>query len=619
MENRRISIYKQIICNGSKVQCDSNDLLKNKVEDLRYRLYNQKIKNVGYNPFLLLTLYEDGLFVTVMKFLEGGRDNDYVAEWIFVPNKLEIPRGELKGIVDRVKDRLLDKSDDSEIQELIKKQYETREINPSRQPSKGFDDAVRYYGYRCQYSLEEILNDPFQDEYAKYRSVILLDSSTNMKYDEAEDLTKQPIKKSAILSFPNSYETTHGFTPYIDGEEKQWYPCYVENSIPVVWKKDGYADIQKLEYIRLSEQTATPPLESEMTKIIPLNKIYVYDNEDNSNEIKNFTVKYKEKEYPQNKPIEVLESDYKSAEIIIKADGYKAKSILIEKACLGKVYLDPKPVKYPISLYDENGNYINNFEIHTKGNTLKQKLREGTHLAIKNNLDELHNNNWRICDKDLNEKRSRKEKQSVKTEKSRTRFSKKLLISLLLGLILGFVIGQMIPRSSSEPQPDSDTAVAGTDSANTLTRQDSIKMMVSYLDDKDEWKKDSFECYGFKDLYKAMVHYKFDKIRSKEASLSESHQFEKLLKVIPTTEEDKNKFSGKSYENDPSEINVDSYIEKIKEIIEQPKPAKKPASDQSKGTTPSSKKKGSKVESKVPKKSTSSNPTTKSGMTDVGR
>ena len=91
------------------------------------------------------------------------------------------------------------------------------------------------------------------------------------------------------------------------------------------------------------------------------------------------------------------------------------------------------------------------------------------------------------------------------------------------------------------------------------------------------------------------------------------------MKVIPTTEEDKNKFSGKSYENDPSEINVDSYIEKIKEIIEQPKPAKKPASDQSKGTTPSSKKKGSKVESKVPKKSTSSNPTTKSGMTDVGR
>lgn len=612
MENKGIGIYKQIICNGSELHCDGNGLLKDKVEDLRDRSYNQKIKNVGYSPFLLLTLYPEGFMVTVMKFLGEGRVNDYAAGWIFVPNNLGISGTELKRIVDQVKDILSDKFD-VKIQELIEKHYEPRKIPLSCQPSSGSSDAVRYYGSGSQYSLEEILNDPFQDEYAKYRSVILLDSSTNMKYDEAEDLTKQPIKKSAILSFPNSYETTHGFTPYIDGEEKQWYPCYVENSIPVVWKKDGYADIQKLEYIRLSEQTATPPLESEMTKIIPLNKIYVYDNEDNSNEIKNFTVKYKEKEYPQNKPIEVLESDYKSAEIIIKADGYKEKSILIEKACLGKVYLDPKTVKYPISLCDENGSCIN-FEIHTKGNTLKQKLCDDTYLAIGNNLNK-HNNNWRICDKkDLNEKRSGKEKRSVKRKKSRTRFSKKLLISLLLGLILGFIIGQVIPRSSSEPQPDSDT-----DSKNTPTRQDSIKMMVSYLDDEDEWKKDSFECYGFKDLYKAMVHYKFDKIRSKEASLSESHQFEKLLKVIPTTEEDKNKFSGKSYENDPSEINVDSYIEKIKEIIEQPKPAKKPASDQSKGTTPSSKKKGSKVESKVPKKSTSSNPTTKSGMTDVGR
>lgn len=619
MENRRISIYKQIICNGSKVQCDSNDLLKNKVEDLRYRLYNQKIKNVGYNPFLLLTLYEDGLFVTVMKFLEGGRDNDYVAEWIFVPNKLEIPRGELKGIVDRVKDRLLDRSDDSEIQKITKKFYQTKDKDSvsSCQPSSSSSDAVRNYGYGSKYSLEEILDDPFQDEYAKYRSVILLDSPTK-KYDEAKDLTEQPIKKSAILSF--DLEDAHGFTPHIGSKPvTKLYPCYVGDHIEVVWEKTGYGDISKKEVIKSFKKTATSPNMDEIRRKIPRNTILVYDNENKSKKIKGFIVKYEGKPC-SNEFIEVPESDYKSAEIIIKAEDYEEKSILIEKACSGNVYLDPKSVEYSISLRDKNGSCIN-FEIHTKGNTLKQILHEGTHLAIENDLVKSPNN-WQILDKkNPNEERSREVKQHGQQETSpeNKHSLKELLISLLLGLILGFVIGQMIPRSSGEPQRDSGTAVAGTDSVNTLTRQDSIHMMVSYLDKNKVWKKDSFENYSFEDLYNAMVHYKFNMIRSKGEQLSKSEQFKKLLEVIPTTAEDKNKFSGKSYKNDPSEINVDSYIKKIKEIKEQPKPTEKPASDQSKGTTPSPKKKDSKVESKVPKKSTSSNPTTKSGMTDAGR
>ena len=588
---KRIGIYTQLVYNGSEPHCDGNCLLKDKVEDLRDRSYNQKIKNVGYDPFLLLTLYPEGFMVTVMKFSGEGRVNDYAAGWIFVPNNLEIPGTKLKRIVDQVKGMLSDKFDVPKIQEITKESYRTKDKDsvPSCKPSSGSRDAVRYYGSQSQPSLEKILNDPFQDEYAEYRSVILLDSSsTSMKYDEAEDLTEQSIKESAILSF--NLEDAKGFTPYIENQKvTKPYSCYVGKSIHVVWKKDGYVDIPKKEDIGPSEKTATSPNMDEIKRKIPLNTIHVYgyDRENNFEEIKNFTVKYKEKEYHQNETIEVPESDYKSAKIIIT-----------------------------ISLYDENGSCINNFKVCTKGNTLKQKLREGTHLAIGNNL-ELHNNNWRICGKENPNEGNQHGQHEISSENKHS--LKELLISLLLGLILGFVIGQMIPRSSGEPQRDSGTAVAGTDSVNTLTRQDSIHMMVSYLDKNKVWKKDSFENYSFEDLYNAMVHYKFNMIRSKGEQLSKSEQFKKLLEVIPTTEEDKNKFSGKSYKNDPSEINVDSYIEKIKEIIEQPKPTEKPASDQSKGTTPSPKKKDSKVESKVPKKSTSSNPTTKSGMTDVGR
>ncbi|MCH4099580.1 MAG: hypothetical protein LKF06_03005 [Prevotella sp.] len=619
MENKGIGIYKQIICNGSELHCDGNGLLKDKVEDLRDRSYNQKIKNVGYSPFLLLTLYPEGFMVTVMKFLDE-RVNDYAAGWIFVPNNLGISGTKLKRIVDQVEGMLSDKFDVPKIQKITGVSYQTKDKDsvPSYKPSSGSRDAVRYYKSESQYSLEVILNDPFQKEYAEYRSVILLDSSTNMKYDEAEDLTKQQIKKSAILSFPNSNDT-YGFTPYIDGKEKQWYPCYVGDPILVVWKKTGYVDIPKKEDIGSSEQLATLPNMNEIRRKIPLNTIHVYDNDDKSKEIKDFKVEYKGKPC-SNEFIEVLESGYKSAGIIIKAEDYEEKSILIEKACSGNVYLDPKSVEYSISLRDKNGSCIN-FEIHTKGNTLKQILHEGTHLAIENDLVKSPNN-WQILDKkNPNEERSREVKQHGQQETSpeNKHSLKELLISLLLGLILGFVIGQMIPRSSGEPQRDSGTAVAGTDSVNTLTRQDSIHMMVSYLDKNKVWKKDSFENYSFEDLYNAMVHYKFNMIRSKGEQLSKSEQFKKLLEVIPTTAEDKNKFSGKSYKNDPSEINVDSYIKKIKEIKEQPKPTEKPASDQSKGTTPSPKKKDSKVESKVPKKSTSSNPTTKSGMTDAGR
>lgn len=617
---KRIGIYTQLVYNGSEPHCDGNCLLKDKVEDLRDRSYNQKIKNVGYDPFLLLTLYPEGFMVTVMKFSGEGRVNDYAAGWIFVPNNLKISGTKLKRIVDQVEGMLSDKFDVPKIQEITGVSYQTKDKDsvPSYKPSSGSRDAVRYYGSQSQPSLEVILNDPFQKKYAEYRSVILLDSSTSMKYDEAEDLTNRPIKKSAILSF--NLEDAKGFTPYIENQEvTKPYSCHVGDPIHVVWKKDGYVDIPKDETIESPDQLATSPNMDEIKRKIPLNTIHVYgyDRENNFEEIKNFTVKYKEKEYHQNETIEVPESEYMSAKIIIKADDYEKKTILIKDAgeC---VYLDPKPCH-------ENGRCTN----RTKSNILESKLPE----------DKYHNNSDK---KNPNKERSRKQheqeissenKHSLKerllahfhhrahreTSPENKHSLKELLISLLLGLILGFVIGQMIPRSSGEPQRDSGTAVAGTDSKNTPTRQDPIHMMVSYLDKNKVWKKDSFENYSFEDLYKAMVHYKFDKIRSKEASLSESHQFEKLLKVIPTTEEDKNKFSGKSYKNDPSEINVDSYIKKIKEIKEQPKPTEKPASDQSKGTTPSPKKKGSKVESKVPKKSTSSNPTTKSGMTDAGR
>lgn len=209
----------------------------NRVVDVReyLKLFNGLDGSDNILPFL--SFDEDGCFVTMLKAI-SGRNNDFVAGWIYVPRTISITGSQIIDKMKNVKEILSQPNigalKDS-IASVFAEEYKER-ASSSYIPSTGDRYGIRKVD--AFHSLEEILDNRYQDEYQGFKAIFLVDSvSVSKEYtSKFGDFTKHKLEKFNILVNPKDVKAQFGADVnlyYIENKQ------YKQFNVPIRIKQDA--------------------------------------------------------------------------------------------------------------------------------------------------------------------------------------------------------------------------------------------------------------------------------------------------------------------------------------------------------------------------------------------
>lgn len=184
----------------------------------------------------------------------SGRPNDNTTAWIHVPAKMNITGNELTSVIMYVGEQLAAPMgiNPAILNELFIKEYANKDVKyPALAFIGGYNPegsiGWRYYGIGTGYALHELLgNSLVQTSYKKYKCICFVDKSLNLSTIGGEIIKSDPkelIKVEAPVD-------NNGFTAFIKTKNQE-IPFTDAIEIPtntplmVVWKKEGYFDIEK--------------------------------------------------------------------------------------------------------------------------------------------------------------------------------------------------------------------------------------------------------------------------------------------------------------------------------------------------------------------------------------
>lgn len=183
----------------------------------------------------------------------SGRPNDNTTAWIHVPAKLKITGNELCYVITYVEEQLAAPMgiNPAVLDELFTKEYADKDI---KYPALAFivynpDGGIgwRNYGVGTGYALHELLGDSLaQTSYKKYKCICFVDKSLNLSIVGGEIIKfdpKEPTKIEAPVD-------NKGFMAFIKTKKQEiLFADAIEipanTPLSVVWKKEGYVDIEK--------------------------------------------------------------------------------------------------------------------------------------------------------------------------------------------------------------------------------------------------------------------------------------------------------------------------------------------------------------------------------------
>jgi hypothetical protein len=562
---------------GSTVYGEANWLSKYTIDFRENDRDYSQLFNYG-QPILFLSLVKEGALFTIVKPANGGRSNDYISSWVFVPAELEISGKELKVVIERATNILSGiKTDIDEINSIVNKKYQTRESVPYYSPSdlSSSLDAVRYYG-GAGYSLSEILNSPFQNSYSKYRRVFLINGETEIKFQKAEDLSNQEIVNFVTISLPS--RDPNGFMPYLDNNPYIKPICVQEKTkVTITWKKKGYADIS-YSFNASPKSTIPMPQTKDIKLSLYLGDIRVYNKKDGSL-ISSFNVHLEGKNYPSNTTVLVHAQSVQQIEAVINSDGFVSKKVILADAYKKGVGLQESQYVYNIELRfpDAITTFTNKivsrrpldaYSIHLPQNFKLRggKLKEGENEVNLFDYKESRNYDWHDNDSyDYQRKKQRGLDTSVKRPKHRNHIKAIVVVlALILIVVIGFFIKGVLSSNDDNirnfPYNDSDT---------TLVTNDQAKLIQS-LDSSKTWSKDTLESLGLHGLFDDMVNYRFSSIADVDINIvNQSIKMRELIRVA-TEARSKNATPSEdtyNYNKEKNTIDIDAYIKRVKKFI----------------------------------------------------
>lgn len=203
-----------------------------------------------------------GYFICLVKARpEGsGRPNDNTAAWIFIPSGLVLSNKEALDLIDGVEVAISGRLgiDTAALNQLFSADYEAKGIIPASSSiaSQGEGIAARYYGTGSDYQEYELLgNGIAQPEYSNFKAVFLLDKGEDFYF--TGKVLNGALKETTIVYPP---QIVKGFKACFANGAEFTNPVEVPvgSKLSIIWKRNGYHDIQKECFVRQDSAQTFP-------------------------------------------------------------------------------------------------------------------------------------------------------------------------------------------------------------------------------------------------------------------------------------------------------------------------------------------------------------------------
>lgn len=532
--------------------------------------------------YLLKFLGTLGYLLCVIKARpEGsGRPNDNTAVWVHVPSNLRISSEEIINILKNVEQAISEekKTNEAQLIDLFNREYETDDVlisSVSTIASKQDSTyGIRYYN--GDFLLNELLG-PYvaQQEYGKYKGIILIDQKQGILHNSNTELIFEPKK---ILRF-NPVEPIDGFTAYFKSQN-QFIPFSKSIEVPdgtsllLFWRKKYYATIQKTFIAKggpnLPNDALIRPVDYKV--LIPKNIFFVTDN--NNIPLKEFDVSINF-QWMEGDFMEISDASYQQGlTITVKSKGYsdwqkynfhlqldRQQPIMLVKRMYHYEFLIPvydgdKDTKNDAILTVETHRKISSSPI--KGyTTYGDRIQEG----------EGHLNRLFVDDRWLS-----------KIKYMAYGFASCVLVLLLYAgcsalenyeFQLGWPPIKEIKHAPQSTLPQESDATVSQDTEKT-----DLQRAIEYLEASETWYKDSLDNFdATRGLFEALNDFNLDVLKQKKnAGLNDSGKFSEVVTLLDKyISSDKNPHVGKeNYDgkyNGPNDkgIKVENYIKWLKE------------------------------------------------------
>ena len=574
---------------------------------------------------IAMTIVRDGVVFAITRIIGGGRPDDNITTWVFVPSTLHITGSQIKQVIEAIKE--INKVGTKRISresfmgnETLALDYPEKKYRITFNPSMGNELAGRYP--TTDYSMEEILGLPYQESYTKYKYVFLVSQKSDLKSgltdlsteDIIESICVLPLSEARILDIFGSSTVTvkfqdgRAFNSHIIAKKGQIIDLIAEKKdcIPLRLKGQAIADEKEIEISKDSQQ---------WRRVISPNLFKVEDSKTGIAIISGVNIYILDPQYNnQNKSLP--ENRLKKVSVRITAKGYEKFE--------GEIDLSGGSVTIPLSriIEKETYSYENEF-----GDNIKVTI-SGPGAKSHSPLKGYRVNDHKLIytPEELPDDRGYHTHDLYNSHHKHRRgfawseFCYGMLTVVFLALICwGGVylydtfFDENIPtRSVNDSADSSNPTTSGGDSTDSVKTTRAKAM--AYLDNETGvWQRDSLIKYPeLEGLFEELNSYQFDKVLKRESGLKESKNFKKICDAIRAN-------SGKQFDRHFRDdgicaITVSKYIDKLNQAVEQAQ------TNTSAGVASEAAKKA-KLQQKKPKtdsknaKKTSSSPKPKRGNT----
>ena len=499
----------------------------------------------------------------------SGRPNDNTTAWIHVPAKMNITGNELNSVIMYVEEQLAAPMgiNPAILKKLFTKDYTNKDVKyPALAFIGGYNPegciGWRYYGIGTGYALHELLGDSLaQTFYKKYKCICFVDKSLNLSTIGGEIIKsdpKEPIKVEAPID-------NNGFTAFIKTKDQE-IPFTDAIEIPadtllaVVWKKEGYFDIEK----ELKGGNASSLIIQENERKLMFKRSWIKITNQRFNHLSDAEISINGKAFSSD-ITEITEVALRDGvRIRVSHQGYEPKEKIINQISSNiEIRLDDKQYSKEYTLRIEDGKDLESDAIIT----IKMSNRY-TGMPLKGYRSD--HDGYIVYENNLMTK----------------------IKWFAIGVVSVFVFGLLWvgyeALDSWVDQLDSPIAEvkkqityfttskdAELESEKAIAAKDSLKEKVcTYLCSNEIWHKDSLVMYDLtKDLFDNMNSFKIeDLIKLESSELKEVEQIKKLISAARQSKEHnikpyigKEDYDGKYNSATDLGININNYISWITE------------------------------------------------------
>lgn len=256
MTMSEISFIWQEVSGGVSVKKNINNFPKDKAVDLR-RSFSHLLRKPKDFVVLLKLNGKEGAFVCVAKGI-GGRPGDYSSVWIYFPSEVALEGAQLGGIVEEVKRQLVKGDiDENKLEELalrVRVDNEKLAYSVREEIKSGKGNLLEVpYGRGTRYTLEKLLEQPYQKSYNQHEWVCFVD---NENY-KIQSPASYELKRLCKYELPKEEK---GFRPTFILETKHLQgkiEVFEGTKIKVKWEKLGISRVK--EYAASCDNVETVP------------------------------------------------------------------------------------------------------------------------------------------------------------------------------------------------------------------------------------------------------------------------------------------------------------------------------------------------------------------------